>query len=208
MLFGGSAPSATMRRICDEPRRPEPAALLRRCPERHPVATQFKISGTYPLPWGIQVSARSRACQADRSAGSRRTTGNKISGPGYGDDRQPDRHELADHADHALPGELPGAVPGGSRWSIPGMTVGVAQRAAGRAGDRIPGAHQPARSQHLEDRSSYGRASFQPKIDFFNLLNVSPVIDVRNSATGMLFGTASYMQPSSVLEAACSSSAQ
>jgi len=45
----------------------------------------------------------------------------------------------------------------------------------------------------------HGRASFQPKIDFFNLLNVSPVIDVRNSATGMLFGTASYMQPSSVL---------
>ena len=45
-----------------------------------------------------------------------------------------------------------------------------------------------------------GRATFQPKIDFFNLLNVSPVIDVRNVAPGyLIYGTASYMQPSSVL---------
>jgi hypothetical protein len=40
-----------------------------------------------------------------------------------------------------------------------------------------------------------GRATFQPKIDFFNMLNVSPVIDVR----GYNYGTAAYMQPSSVL---------
>jgi hypothetical protein len=44
-----------------------------------------------------------------------------------------------------------------------------------------------------------GRASFQPKIDFFNLLNVSPVIDVRSSGGYLIYGTASYMQPSSVL---------
>ena len=40
-----------------------------------------------------------------------------------------------------------------------------------------------------------GRATFQPKLDFFNLLNVSPVIDVR----GLNYGTTAYLQPSSVL---------
>jgi hypothetical protein len=40
-----------------------------------------------------------------------------------------------------------------------------------------------------------GRVSFQPKLDFFNLLNVSPVISVR----GQNFGTTAYNQPSSVL---------
>ena len=45
----------------------------------------------------------------------------------------------------------------------------------------------------------FGRASVQPKLDFFNLLNVSPVIDVRTSGSVMNYGTAAYMQPSSVL---------
>ena len=48
-------------------------------------------------------------------------------------------------------------------------------------------------------RRPHGRASFQPKLDFFNVLNVSPVIDVRTSSNVMLYGTQSYMQPSSVL---------
>ena len=41
----------------------------------------------------------------------------------------------------------------------------------------------------------YGRASFQPKIDFFNVLNSAPVYAVRS----LNFGTSSYKQPSSVL---------
>ena len=41
----------------------------------------------------------------------------------------------------------------------------------------------------------YWRATFQPKIDFFNLLNVSPVTDVR----GLNYGTPAYYQPSVVL---------
>jgi len=41
----------------------------------------------------------------------------------------------------------------------------------------------------------HGHASFQPKIDFFNVLNRAPVITVR----GLNYGTSSYLQPSSVL---------
>jgi hypothetical protein len=45
----------------------------------------------------------------------------------------------------------------------------------------------------------YGRASFQPKIDFFNVLNVSSVYAVRTSNSVMLYGTSSYMQPQSII---------
>jgi len=40
-----------------------------------------------------------------------------------------------------------------------------------------------------------GRSSVQPKLDLFNALNVSPVYAVRS----LNFGTASYLQPSSIL---------
>ena len=40
-----------------------------------------------------------------------------------------------------------------------------------------------------------GTITFQPKIDFFNLLNVSPVYAVRS----LNYGTSSYLQPSAVL---------
>ena len=41
----------------------------------------------------------------------------------------------------------------------------------------------------------FGRISVQPKLDFFNLLNVSPAFSVR----GLNYGTAAYKQPSAVL---------
>jgi hypothetical protein len=41
----------------------------------------------------------------------------------------------------------------------------------------------------------WGHSSFQPKIDFFNVLNRAPVITVRT----LNYGTSSYLQPSSVL---------
>src|SRR5262249_8124375 len=43
-----------------------------------------------------------------------------------------------------------------------------------------------------------GTVTVQPKIDFFNLLNVAPVYSV-NAAGGLNFGTPIYMQPASVL---------
>jgi hypothetical protein len=42
-----------------------------------------------------------------------------------------------------------------------------------------------------------GHVSIQPKIDFFNVLNRAPVTGV----LGLNYGTVSYMQPSSVLNA-------
>jgi hypothetical protein len=50
----------------------------------------------------------------------------------------------------------------------------------------------------ISKRFRANRFSFEPKIDFFNLLNVSPVISVERAA-GSNYGTAAYMQPDSVL---------
>ena len=77
----------------------------------------------------------------------------------------------------------------------PGMTRRVAVDAARGADDRVRRSHQPARRQHHEDVIKFGRVSIQPKIDFFNLLNVAPVTTV----LGQNYGTAAYNQPSSVL---------
>jgi hypothetical protein len=44
----------------------------------------------------------------------------------------------------------------------------------------------------------WGRGSFQPKIDFFNVLNVSPVYAVRATG-GLNYGTPAYLQPQSIL---------
>ena len=41
----------------------------------------------------------------------------------------------------------------------------------------------------------FGRASIQPKFDLFNVLNVAPVYAVRS----LNYGTASHLQPSSIL---------
>ena len=41
----------------------------------------------------------------------------------------------------------------------------------------------------------FGRASIQPKFDLFNVLNIAPVYGVRS----LNYGTASYLQPSSIL---------
>ena len=51
----------------------------------------------------------------------------------------------------------------------------------------------------VSKRFRMSRFSFEPRIDFFNLLNVSPVISVRTSGGFMNYGTPAYMQPDSVL---------
>ena len=43
----------------------------------------------------------------------------------------------------------------------------------------------------LEDLQVAAAPAFQPKIDFFNVLNVSPVYAVRT----LNYGTTAYMQP-------------
>jgi len=84
-----------------------------------PWRTQFKLVGTYPLPWGIQLADRSEhpgASTRDRGAGRHVRE--------CGDDRADAwrGRGLADHADNQVRGGLPGACTPGALVD-PGMTV-------------------------------------------------------------------------------------
>ena len=102
--------------ICDEPDDPN---LLLYCDDGEndiPSRTQFKFAGTYPLGWGIQASAvvPEPGRPTDRRLHRHRhRRSQQHPRPRLRRRRQPDRHALADHAHHALPGQLPGAVPAG-----------------------------------------------------------------------------------------------
>jgi hypothetical protein len=88
MLFGGFVTERNVRNICDEPDDPN---LLLYCDDAEndiPYRHTFKLSGTYPLPYGISISGTWQDL-AGRPLGLTTTTGNKISGPGYGDTGSP-----------------------------------------------------------------------------------------------------------------------
>ena len=114
-----------------------------------PFRPTLKLAGTYPLKWGISVSAAFQSL-AGRPLGLTTTTGNKISGPGYGDTGSPVGTNFLITAHHAVSGELPGAVPG-RRAGGADADLGIGHRAARRARHRVPAADQSARSQLRED---------------------------------------------------------
>ena len=204
MLFGGGTMERTMAQVCDETADPNRLLYCDQTQSGIPWRTQFKISGSVPVKYGIQASFAFQALPGYRlgipaqyaltgtSGPSGTTNNNPPAGLGTIWQITPTTRYTVCPGNSASQGCVVGAL------VDPGMTVAslnvplVAPNT--EYGDRIN-----QLDVSISKTIRHGRASFQPKIDFFNLLNVSPVIDVRNSATGMLFGTASYMQPSSVL---------
>jgi hypothetical protein len=203
-LFGGGTMERTVAQVCDETANPN---LLLYCDQTQsgiPWRTQFKISGSVPVKYGVQASFAFQTLPGYRlgipaqyaltgtSGPSGITTANPPNGAGTVWQITPTTRYTVCPGSSASQGCVVGAL------VDPGMTVAslnvplVAPNT--EYGDRI---NQLDLSISKTIRA--GRASFQPKIDFFNLLNVSPVIDVRNSGGYLIYGTTSYMQPSSVL---------
>src|SRR6185295_6821553 len=199
-LFGGGTMERTIAQVCDEVSNPN---LLLYCDQTQsgiPWRTQFKLSGTVPVKYGVQASFSFQSLPGYRlgvpaqyaltgtSGPSGTTNNNPPNGAGTVWQITPTTRYTVCPGSSASAGCVVGAL------VDPGMTVAslnvplVAPMT--EYGDRI---------QQLDVSVSktirVGRASFQPKIDFFNLLNVSPVIDVRQSGGAMIYGTQSYMQP-------------
>jgi hypothetical protein len=190
--------------VCDEEANPN---LLLYCDQTQsgiPWRTQFKLSGSVPLVYGIQTSFSFQSLPGYRfgipaqyaltgnSGPSGTTNNNPPAGAGTVWLITPTTRYTVCPGNSAAAGCVVGAL------VDPGMTVAslsvplVAPNT--EYGDRIN-----QLDMSLSKTIKAGRATFQPKIDFFNLLNVSPVIDVRTSNNNSNYGTASYMQPSSVL---------
>jgi hypothetical protein len=199
-MFGGGTSERVIAQVCDEAANPN---LLLYCDQTQsgiPWRTQFKLSGSVPLAYGIQTSFSFQSM------------------PGY---------RLGTAAQYALTGNSgPSGITtvnppngAGTVWQInsatryatcPGNSAsqGCVVGALVNPGIQVASLSIPLAPPNTEfgDRINQldfsitrtfklGRFSAQPKLDFFNLLNVSPVTDVRS----LNYGTPSYLQPSAVL---------
>jgi hypothetical protein len=191
-VFGGFTTERTLRVTCDEPDNPN---NLRFCDDGDndiPFLKQFKMAGTYPVGWGIQVSASFQSI-AGRPLGGFTTLNNKIAGPGYGDTGSPvgtswlvtrTTTYAANCTGPCRPGQL----------VIPGMTE------ASVTLPLVPGGQEYFDRINQLDLSLAkwfdigGGRRVQLQADLFNVANANPVTGVRS----VNFGTAAYNQVSTI----------
>lgn len=197
-VFGGTMTERTLAVVCDEPSNP---FFLLYCDQRDsgiPWRTQLKVSGTYPLPWwGIRLSGALQSLPGLLVGNNALYT---LAGPASG------------------PGNVTTAAPNGAGtvWLItpttryaanckgpctPGALVNPGQTVASLSVPLVaPGTEFLDRINQLDVSGAksfkVNRFEIQPKVDVFNLLNRSSIIDVRSQN----FGTSSYLQPSATLQ--------
>jgi hypothetical protein len=211
-LFGGSATDRTVSNVCSS------AAtnpnLLNYCDQNQsgiPWRTQFKLAGTYPLPWGVNVSGSFQALpgyllgtQALTQGGN--ATPNLVSVNGLGS------------AWTVTPITTYAVCPGNSASSgcVVGARVVPGMNSASFSVPIVaPGTEQTARLNQLDlavsKRITVGRFKFEPKADLFNALNSSDYFTVRSttfqptaaagvSALGPGGTPTAYLAPSSILQ--------
>jgi hypothetical protein len=194
----------TIAQVCDEKSNPN---LLLYCDQTKsgiPFRTQFKIAGTMPIAYGIQVGVSLQSLPG-YGFGTGALSGRE-GGP-TGPTGQPSATQLntpngAGTVWLITPTTRYTACPGNSASAgcvvgglvDPGMNVAslsvplVAPNT--EFGDRIN-----QLDLNVLKTFKTGRVTIQPKFDLFNALNVSPVYAVRT----LNYGTSSYMQPQSIL---------
>jgi hypothetical protein len=187
-LFGGSSTERTQQTKCDQPDNPNSLLF---CDQRHhaiPWRTQFKLNGTYPLPWwGLQVAGSLQSlAPAFLPASAGGQTFNQVASSGAVNWQiAPTTRYAADCIGPCTPGAL----------VIPNMTLATLV---------VP--LTPANTQTLERLSQLdlsvskslklGTFKTQFRFDVFNSLNSHPVLTVRSSNVG----TPAYRQPASILD--------
>src|SRR3989441_208079 len=194
-LFGGTTSERMLWTLCDEQSNPN---NLLYCDARNsniPFRTQLKLSGSYPLPYGIQVGGSFQSIPGYLLGCSISTCGipsptalpNLTTPPGMGTVWLISRTTTypADCKGPCTPGAL----------VIPNMTAGKLNVPL-----VAPGTEYADRVNQLDLSVAkwfqVGRTRLQGQLDVFNALNRSDVLAVRL----LNFGTPGYKQPSSVLQ--------
>jgi hypothetical protein len=193
-VFGGFVTERNIRVICDEPDDPN---MLRFCDDSDndiPYRGSLKLAGTYLAPWGISISASLQSL-AGRPLGGTTTTGNKISGPGYGDTGSPVGTNWLIGRTTRYPANCPAPCPAGAlvapTLNVASLTVPLVP----------PGTEFLPRLNQLDlsvaKSLNVGAVRVQGQIDVFNVFNESTILGYRSTN----FATAAYLQPSTVLQA-------
>jgi hypothetical protein len=192
-LFGGFVTERNMRSICDEPDDPN---LLLYCDDWQndiPFRPTLKMAGTYPLKWGISVSAAFQSL-AGRPLGLTTTTGNKISGPGYGDTGSPVGTNFLITRTARYPANCPAPCPAGALVAPTLTSASVTVPLVAPGTEFLPRLNQLDLS--FAKNFQVGSYRLQGQVDLFNVGNANYVTAYRSTN----FGTAAYQQPSSVLQ--------
>ena len=193
MLFGGYVTERNMRNICDEPDDPN---MLLYCDDWQndiPYRPTVKMAGTYPLAWGISVSAAFQSL-AGRPLGLTTTTGNKISGPGYGDTGSPVGTNFLIQRTTRYPANCPAPCPAGQLVAPTLTSASITVPIVAPGTEFLPRINQLDLSFAKNFQVSGYR--LQGQVDVFNVSNENYASAYRSTN----FGTTSYLQPSSVLQ--------
>ncbi len=202
MLFGGFVTERNLRNICDEPDDP---VLLLYCDDSKndiPWRPTMKLSGSVPLGWGITASATWQDL-AGRPLGLTTVTGNngsgnKISGPGYGDTGSPVGTNWQITNAGTYPANCPAPCPAGQAVfpaGAPRLTsASVTVRLVAPGTEFLPRVRQVDLS--VSKTFQVGRSRLQGQVDVFNVGNSNAVAAVAST----LYGTAAYNRPASVLQ--------
>jgi hypothetical protein len=192
-LFGGFVTERNRRNICDEPDDPN---MLLYCDDWQndiPYRPTLKMAGTYPLKWGVSVSAAFQSL-AGRPLGLTTTTGNKISGPGYGDTGSPVGTNFLITRTTRYPADCPAPCPAGALVAPTLTSASVTVPLVAPGTEFLPRLNQLDLSFAKNFQVSGYR--LQGQLDVFNVGNANYVTAYRSTN----FATTSYRQPSSVLQ--------
>jgi hypothetical protein len=199
-MFGGGTSERVTAQVCDEAANPN---LLLYCDQTQsgiPWRTQFKWSGSVPLAYGIQTSFSFQSMPGYRlgTAAQYALTGN--SGPSGITTVNPPNGAGTVWQINAATRYTTCPGNSASQGCVVGALVNPGIQLASLSIPLVPPNTEFGDRINQLDFSitrtfKFGRFSAQPKLDFFNLLNVSPVTAVRS----LNYGTTSYFQPSEVL---------
>ena len=189
-LFGGTTSERMLWTLCNEESNPN---NLLYCDARNsdiPFRTQIKLAGSYPLPYGVQISGAFQSIPGY-------LLGNNIPAPtalpsvtnpaGVGTVFliSPTTRYAANCPGPCTPGAL--VIP---NMSAASLNVPLA----------APGTEYAERVNQVDVSLAkwfqVGKARLQAQLDVFNVLNRGDVLSVRS----LNYGTSSYQQPSSILQ--------
>lgn len=195
-LFGGLVTERNLRNVCDEPDNPMNLLFCDDSQNDIPFRPTLKMSGSYPLGFGVSVSATMQSL-AGRPLGGTTTSFNKISGPGYGDTGSPVGTNWLLTNTTRYPADCPAPCPAGA-LVFPGTARLTS--ASVTAPLVAPGTEFLPRLTQVDlgvaKSFTIGSTRLQGQFDLFNVTNENTELSYRSTN----YATAAYLQPSSVLQ--------
>jgi hypothetical protein len=202
-VFGGGMSERMLSNSCDDNWNPNNLLYCDQSKSGLPFRTQFKLAASIPIKYGIDVSLAFQSLPGYLFGTSSVGALTGVSGPSGA----PTATQLANPAGLGTVWLVTSATtytscPGdsASHGCVVGARVdpGITQASLSiplvapmtEYGDRIN-----QLDLNIAKSFKWNRVTFQPKIDFFNVLNVPPVTAI----LGTNYGTAAYFQPSVVL---------